>query len=236
MILLNEQALLKLEEIRKDIETTDIGVVSTTQLREIVINILRDDVDLAYVHSGLLYKNRQIIGTKESSTPDDPAIIMESGACPCSIVIAYDDLGNCKIIHIAHYTKFMGNLDQTTNQQNDLALAELKSFIDKTPACRLLLTSTNIAPNLREEVFLDIVMQLKIDEAVVTRVFLDSKPIAGQKFPSLGITEDLIHTVVFIPKNFTKDKRNKLYIIGDTEEDLRDEANAIWLVRDAFQN
>jgi len=228
-------------EISRPPENVDIELISTAKFREQLSGILRRDVPITYSHSGIKYEMGHSVGVKGNSTSEEPAVLFESGASPCSIVIAYDD-ANCKIIHISQYEKFLNKQPvkskdvEKTLELNRNSLQELKEFISLLGAnYRVVVTATNVSQELQEAVLSDITAELGVEGARMVELLLESEPIPNQPYPKIGITKDQIHTAIYIPRGYTHDSRSKIFIIGDTEDDLRNEENARWLITEAFK-
>lgn len=219
----------------------DIELMSTAKFREQLPSILRTDIPVVYSHSGIRYEGGRSVDIKDSSVFGEPAVLLESGASPCSIVIAYDD-ANCKIIHISQYEKFLGKHPVGMREVkkalkiNHDSLRGLGEFIALLgDNYRVVVTATNVTQELRETVVLDIAAELGIGDDRMVGVMLQSEPILNQPYPEVGLSRDQIHTVIYIPREFTQDSRSKIFIIGDEEGDLRNEENARWLLTKAFQ-
>lgn len=230
-----EQQINAQNEIMRQPQSVDVELISTAKLREKLPNILRADVPITYSCSGIKYEKGKSVGVKDRSAIQEPSVIFESGASPCSIVIAYDD-ASCKIIHISQYEKFLDEHPLRAEETEKVLeidraeLQELKEFISQLgPNFRVLVTATNVSQDIQEAVFSDIAAELKIDTARMTEILLQSEAIPNQPDSKAGITKDQIHSAVYIPKIFSQDSRGKIFIIGDTEEELKNEKDVQWL-------
>lgn len=226
-----EQQINAQNELMRQPQSVDVELISTAKLREKLPNILRADVPITYSCLGTKYEKGKPVGVKDISTIQEPSVIFESGAGPCSIVIAYDD-ASCKIIHIAQYKKFLDEhplvADETEKvlEIDRAELHKLKEFISQLgPNFRVLVTATNVSQDLQEVVISDIATELKVDTDRMAEILPQSEAIPNQPDSKAGITKDQIHSAVYIPKIFSTDSRGKIFIVGDTEEDLRNERN-----------
>jgi len=226
------QADLNKEKLRKS--QTDIEVVTTAKISNRLPQIIKSDIEIPFIRSGILYKNGVTEAAKDYSKPADPAIILVNGAGPCTLLVAHDTDGSTMIVHTTHYLSLGEAPEEKDIARNDEALEDLRQFRKGLSSeSRVLITATNVRPSIRNEIVADIVDKLALDVDLVTQVFLDSEPLLDQPDPEIGLTKDLISAIMFVPKELSADSRNKIFIISDTEEDLLLESTAAWHMRNS---
>ncbi len=153
----------------------------------------------------------------------DPAVLIETGAEPCTILISHNSNGEFCIVHEPF---FQGIEDSGLPTQRDLDIitAFNKENNHKNPKPDIILTATNISGDLRDIVIQkvtelidhpgnDIDVQVSDNRASTTNV-------GGRS--DLHLTEDVIYGVVCIPYSLLNDGRNKVILLSrkHTEKDI----------------
>lgn len=224
-----ETSLQNLETLQTN--DTHVQVVTTRELREILATQLKQAISIPYIKQSILYFKGEVITAQKESTKAEPAAIFESGAGPCSLVVAYDTHGQAKVLHLTQFNAIL-NGNPSSIDDNNQQLLELRSFMTTNmDRSEVLVTATNVSDKLRTKIVASIATALGLKPENISQIFLKSKPLQYLQSSLLGLKEDLIHSVLFIPYHYTQTNKNILYIIGDSHQNLFNIEDVMWLNR-----
>lgn len=224
MQFLNESSRRDLEEKSKIPGNTDIQVVTSEELFQVVPSVLKPGIEFRLDIQGVVYPQSEVRPGKRSSTPDHPAIIFENGIRPCTLIAVYDEKGSCQMLHRTFYLNFVEPKKLIPITRNNMDLDNLKKFMNRLNGeFKIFITGTNVKPELREQVVDYICKRLGVERTVPTYIFNASEKASQENafMQELGITKDIIHAALFIPEQFTVDAKNRFFIMND--EDLQGE-------------
>jgi hypothetical protein len=224
-ITLDPDSQRDLERLEFSSRGTDVIIVNSQAFKRQFSEILTDDPNIK-IYYDPYFGVEDKIGKRylrvTVSSEQQPQIIRSEAAYPCSLVIAYDDKGNAGIVHISQLLICSENEEErnTAKASSVEAFGELSTFIrtNLNEEAKLIISATNIGRKFRDRVITSIKDDLNgaIDELQIFQLFVDegnkSKYTSTDKLTE--IDEETISSIYFVPKQFTKDIRNKIFFIS----------------------
>ncbi len=232
---LDQRTQQKVEAKNLTDQHSDVLLMSADDFVTHFHEYLRTDVELYFSRYGaFMDQDENRYHLLQFVMAEVPRITANTGAFPCSLVMAFDGSGNFAVVHMTRYLLFWeppkipGRMVDIPNRPaikspQDGRLLELQKFVttQMDPDARILISGTNTSTELQLQITDSIkaVFAEEVAEKIETfhvdgqRLYADANKPEGYPINTL----DRITSVYFFPGAYTRDGKNKVILIGEIE-------------------
>lgn len=187
------------ENAAEKLVQTDILVFGPKEFDEYYLGYLKNP-DNRKIRSG---------GSSETTLADTlgQEVVGEFNAMSCTLLLAFNEAGEAHIMHwpLSSNINFWGKFPQYVEEQ----VTKMKQFVEATDG-KFLVTGMNTSGKERTRVL----KALKLNNDPETIKIFSSTEDSEREDVGVGVKENAIEGVCFIPKDLSKDGRNKIILIS----------------------